>query len=76
MYFYPSLGGGLEKNLDMLNFLFCGDGKFKTYCLALSSYCVSAQFSIRICQPIQFHCFMKTCVGTGNFLTGIDPNLK
>lgn len=57
---------GMEKNFDMLIFLFCGDGKFNTYCLALSSYYVSVQFSIRTCQPMQFHCFMKTCVGTGN----------
>lgn len=76
MYCYPNSGGERVKNLDMLIFLFSGDGKFKTYCLALLSFCVSVQFSIRTCQPIQFHCFMVTWVEIGNYSIGIDPNLK
>lgn len=50
--------------------------KFKTFCLALSNSCVSVQSSNRTCQPTEFYCFMKMCVGTENFLTEIDPNLK
>lgn len=50
--------------------------KFKTFCLALSNSCVSVQSSNRTCQPTEFYCFVKMCVGTENFLTEIDPNLK
>lgn len=68
--------GGLEKNLDMLIFFLLWSWKFKTFCLALSNSSVSVQFSNRTCQPTEFYCFVKMCVGTENFLTKIDPNLK
>lgn len=77
MDFCANLGRGVGEEPQYADFFFfCGPGKFKTFCLALSSSCVSVQFSNRTCQPVEFHCFMKMCVGTGNFLIGIDPNLN
>lgn len=78
MYLYcANLGGRVREEPWYADiFFFCGVGKFKTFCLALSGSCVSVQFSKRTCQPTEFHCFVKMCVRTGNFLIGIDPNLK
>lgn len=64
-------GGEEPQNAEFL--FFCGYGELKTYCLALSGYYVSVEFSIRTCQPLQLHCFRRMCVGTGNFKLGLTP---
>lgn len=68
-------GWGVGKEPWYAFFLLWG-WKVQNILPGIIKFCVSVQFSNRTCQPTEFHCFMKMCVGTGNFLIGIDPNLK